>query len=177
MYKLFLNLISLGLLLLAAALAGVFIWFKSSGFDIPDYTRLETYEPPVTTRLYAGDGQVLMEYAVEKRIFVPENKIPDLVKNAFIAAEDKHFYSHPGIDFMGITRAILTNFKNAATGKRLVGASTITQQVAKNFLLSSERSLTRKIKEAVLAYRISKAYSKEHVLELYLNEIYLGNRA
>lgn len=177
MYKLFLNLISLGLLLLFMALAGVVIWFKSSGLDIPDYTRLETYEPPVTTRLYAGDGQVLMEYAVEKRIFVPEDKIPDLVKNAFIAAEDKHFYSHPGIDFMGITRAILTNFKNAATGKRLVGASTITQQVAKNFLLSSERSLTRKIKEAVLAYRISKAYSKEHVLELYLNEIYLGNRA
>lgn len=177
MYKLFLNLISLGLLLLFVTLTGVVIWFKSSGLDIPDYTRLETYEPPVTTRLYAGDGQVLMEYAVEKRIFVPEDKIPDLVKNAFIAAEDKHFYSHPGIDFMGITRAVLTNFKNAATGKRLVGASTITQQVAKNFLLSSERSLTRKIKEAVLAYRISKAYSKEHVLELYLNEIYLGNRA
>ncbi|MCM1324072.1 MAG: penicillin-binding protein 1A [Acetobacter sp.] len=177
MYKLLLNLISLGMLLLVAALAGVFIWFKSNGFDIPDYTRLETYEPPVTTRLYAGDGQVLMEYAVEKRIFVPEDRIPERVKNAFIAAEDKHFYSHPGIDFMGITRAVLTNFKNAAQGRRLVGASTITQQVAKNFLLSSERSLTRKIKEAVLAYRISKAYSKEHVLELYLNEIYLGNRA
>lgn len=177
MYKLILNLISLGMFLLVAALAGVFIWFKSNGFDIPDYTRLATYEPPVTTRLYAGDGQVLMEYAVEKRIFVPENKIPELVKNAFIAAEDKHFYSHPGIDFLGIIRAVITNVKNAATGKRLVGASTITQQVAKNFLLSSERSLTRKIKEAVLAYRISKAYSKEHVLELYLNEIYLGNRA
>lgn len=177
MYKLLLNLISLGMFLLVAALAGIFIWFKSNGFDIPDYTRLETYEPPVTTRLYAGDGQVLMEYAVEKRIFVPEDKIPELVKNAFIAAEDKHFYSHPGIDFLGIIRAVITNVKNAATGKRLVGASTITQQVAKNFLLSSERSLTRKIKEAVLAYRISKAYSKEHVLELYLNEIYLGNRA
>lgn len=177
MYKLILNLISLGMVLLVVALAGVCVWFKKSGFDIPDYTRLSTYEPPVTTRLYAGDGQVLMEYAVEKRIFVPEDKIPDLVKNAFIAAEDKHFYSHPGIDLMGITRAVLTNFKNVATGKRLVGASTITQQVAKNFLLSSERSLTRKIKEAVLAYRISRAYSKEHVLELYLNEIYLGNRA
>lgn len=177
MYKLLLNLISLGLLLIFLMVAGVFIWFKSNGFDIPDYQRLETYEPPVTTRLYAGDGQVLMEYAVEKRIFVPEDKIPERVKQAFIAAEDKHFYSHPGIDFMGITRAVLTNFKNYAQGKRLVGASTITQQVAKNFLLSSERSLTRKIKEAVLAYRISKAFSKEHVLELYLNEIYLGNRA
>lgn len=177
MYKLLLNLISLGLLLLFLLLAGVFIWFKINGFDIPDYQRLENYEPPVTTRLYAGDGQVLMEYATEKRIFVPEDKIPELVKQAFIAAEDKHFYSHPGIDFFGITRAILTNFKNYAQGKRLVGASTITQQVAKNFLLSSERSLTRKIKEAILAYRISKAFSKEHVLELYLNEIYLGNRA
>ncbi|MBP3687432.1 MAG: penicillin-binding protein 1A [Alphaproteobacteria bacterium] len=177
MYKFVLNLISFGLLLAVLLVAGVFIWFRTYGFDIPDYKSLETYEPPVTTRLYAGDGQVLMEYAVEKRIFVPENKIPDLVKNAFIAAEDKHFYSHPGIDFLGITRAILTNFKNYAQGRRMVGASTITQQVAKNFLLSSERSLTRKVKEAVLAYRISKAFSKEHVLELYLNEIYLGNRA
>ncbi|MBO5038249.1 MAG: penicillin-binding protein 1A [Alphaproteobacteria bacterium] len=177
MYKFVLNLISFGLLLAVLLVAGIFIWFRTYGFDIPDYKSLATYEPPVTTRLYAGDGQVLMEYAVEKRIFVPENKIPDLVKNAFIAAEDKHFYSHPGIDFLGITRAVLTNFKNYAQGRRMVGASTITQQVAKNFLLSSERSLTRKVKEAVLAYRISKAFSKEHVLELYLNEIYLGNRA
>jgi penicillin-binding protein 1A len=177
MYKILLNLISLAFLMLAALIVAVFLWFKAYGFDIPDYKKLAKYEPPVTTRLYAGDGQVLMEYAVEKRIFVPESKIPALVKNAFIAAEDKHFYLHPGIDFMGITRAIFTNVKNYATGKRMVGASTITQQVAKNFLLSSERSLTRKIKEAVLAYRISKAFSKEHVLELYLNEIYLGNRA
>lgn len=177
MYKLLLNLISLGLLLMVLAMLAIFVWFRTSGFDIPDYKKLNTYEPPVTTRLYAGDGQVMMEYAVEKRIFVPENKIPALVKNAFIAAEDKHFYSHPGIDFMGIIRAIFTNVKNYATGKRMVGASTITQQVAKNFLLSSERSLNRKIKEAILAYRISNAYSKEHVLELYLNEIYLGNRA
>ena len=177
MYKIIINLISFALFFAVLAIVGVFIWFRSSGFDIPDYKRLATYEPPVTTRLYAGDGQILMEYAVEKRIFVPENKIPELVKNAFIAAEDKHFYSHPGIDLFGITRAIFTNFKNYAQGRRMVGASTITQQVAKNFLLTSERSLTRKIKEAVLAYRISKAFSKEHVLELYLNEIYLGNRA
>ncbi len=177
MYKLFLNLVSMAFLLLVLAVVGIFLWFRANGFDIPDYKKLATYEPPVTTRLYAGDGQVLMEYAVEKRIFVPENKIPNLVKNAFIAAEDKHFYSHPGIDFFGIVRAVFTNVKNYATGKRMVGASTITQQVAKNFLLSSERSLTRKIKEAVLAYRISRAFSKEHVLELYLNEIYLGNRA
>ncbi|MBR5598413.1 MAG: penicillin-binding protein 1A [Alphaproteobacteria bacterium] len=177
MYKLFVNLISLGLFALILLIAGVFFWFRVNGFDIPDYSKLATYEPPVTTRLYAGDGQVMMEYAVEKRIFVPESKIPPRVKQAFIAAEDKHFYSHPGIDFLGIARAILTNVKNYAEGKRFVGASTITQQVAKNFLLSSERSLTRKLKEAILAYRMSKAYSKEHVLELYLNEIYLGNRA
>ncbi|MBP5698678.1 MAG: transglycosylase domain-containing protein, partial [Alphaproteobacteria bacterium] len=166
MYKLILNLISLGMLLLVLAVIGVFLWFKANGFDIPDYKKLATYEPPVTTRLYAGDGQVLMEYAVEKRIFVPENKVPTMVKNAFIAAEDKHFYTHPGIDFFGIVRAVFTNVKNYIQKKRMVGASTITQQVAKNFLLSSERSLTRKVKEAVLAYRISKAFTKEHVLEL-----------
>lgn len=177
MHKLFLNLISIGLLAFVLLLAGIFMWFKVHGFDIPDYSKLATYEPPVTTRLYAGDGQVMMEYAVEKRIFVPESKIPPRVKQAFIAAEDKHFYSHPGIDFLGIARAVITNVKNYAQGRRFVGASTITQQVAKNFLLSSERSLTRKIKEAILAYRMSKAYTKEHVLELYLNEIYLGNRA
>lgn len=177
MHKVIINLISFSFLFVVLTMLGVFLWFRANGFDIPDYKKLATYEPPVTTRLYAGDGQVLMEYAVEKRIFVPENKIPALVKNAFIAAEDKHFYSHPGIDFLGIVRAIFTNFKNYAQGRRMVGASTITQQVAKNFLLSSERSLTRKIKEAVLAYRISNAFSKEHVLELYLNEIYLGNRA
>lgn len=169
--------VSFGLFLAVVAVLAVFVWFRTYGFDIPDYKKLATYEPPVTTRLYAGDGQILMEYAVEKRIFVPENKIPDLVKNAFIAAEDKHFYSHPGIDFFGIARAIITNVKNYAQHRRMVGASTITQQVAKNFLLTSERSLTRKIKEAVLAYRISRAFSKSHVLELYLNEIYLGNRA
>lgn len=177
MHKLIINLISFGMLMVALLFAGVFIWLNVNGFDLPDYKSLAKYEPPVTTRLYAGDGQVLMEYAVEKRIFVPENKIPERIKHAFIAAEDKHFYSHSGIDFIGIARAIITNFKNYAQGRRLVGASTITQQVAKNFLLSSERSLTRKIKEAILAYRISRAFTKEHVLELYLNEIYLGNRA
>ena len=146
MYKLLVNLVSFGLLMAVLLFAGIFVWFKTAGFDIPDYTKLATYEPPVTTRLYAGDGQVLMEYAAEKRIFVPEDKIPERVKQAFIAAEDKHFYSHPGIDLLGITRAVFTNVVNYAKGKRLVGASTITQQVAKNFLLSSARSLIRKIK-------------------------------
>ena len=144
---------------------------------IPDYHQLENYEPPVTTRLFAGDGQVMMEYAAEKRLFVPIEMIPDMVKNAFIAAEDKHFYHHSGIDYLGIIRAAIGNLRKMGSGKRPAGASTITQQVAKNFLLSSELSYIRKLKEAILARRINKAFSKEHVLELYLNEIYLGNRA
>ncbi len=145
--------------------------------ELPEYRQLENYEPAITTRLYAGDGQVMMEYAAEKRFFVPENKIPALVKQAFIAAEDQSFYQHFGIDFIGIIRAVLTNIKHLGSGRRPTGASTITQQVAKNFLLSSELSYKRKIKEALLAVRIEQAFTKEHILELYLNQIYLGNRS
>ena len=145
--------------------------------ELPDYHQLEKYEPAVTTRLYAGDGQLMMEYAAEKRLFVPEEKIPELVKNAFISAEDKNFYHHFGIDFFGILRAVLDNIKNIGSGRRPAGASTITQQVAKNFLLSSELSYKRKIKEAILSTRIEQAFTKQHILELYLNEIYLGNRS
>ena len=145
--------------------------------ELPEYRQLEKYEPAVTTRLYAGDGQLMMEYAAEKRLFVPEDKIPDRVKQAFIAAEDKNFYSHFGVDVFGIIRAVLTNIKQIGSGRRPTGASTITQQVAKNFLLSSELSYKRKIKEALLALRIEQAFSKKHILELYLNEIYLGNRS
>ena len=145
--------------------------------ELPDYQQLEKYEPAVTTRLYAGDGRLMMEYAAEKRLFVPEEKIPERVKNAFIAAEDKNFYHHFGIDFLGIIRAVLDNVKNIGSGRRPAGASTITQQVAKNFLLSSELSYKRKIKEAILSTRIEQAFSKQHILELYLNEIYLGNRS
>lgn len=151
------------------------LW-KYSG-ELPDYHQLEKYEPAVTTRLFAGDGQLLMEYATEKRFFVPVDKIPDNVKNAFIAAEDKKFYTHGGIDYVGIIRALLGNLKNFGSGRRPAGASTITQQVAKNMLLSSELSYTRKIKEAILATRIEEAFSKNHILELYMNEIYLGNRS
>lgn len=151
------------------------LW-KLSG-ELPDYRQLAKYEPAVTTRLFAGDGQLLMEYATEKRLFVPEEKIPALVKKAFIAAEDKNFYSHSGIDYTGIARAIVGNFKNFGSGKRPAGASTITQQVAKNFLLTAELSYTRKLKEAILATRIEQAFTKQHILELYLNEIYLGNRS
>ena len=145
--------------------------------NLPDYHQLENYEPPVTTRLFAGDGQLMMEYATEQRLFMPIEKIPVMVKNAFIAAEDKNFYTHSGIDYLGIVRAVLGNLKHLGSGRRPAGASTITQQVAKNFLLSSEVSYVRKIKEAIISRRIEKAFSKEHILELYLNEIYLGNRS
>lgn len=168
---------SLGLFCLIILMVALTYAVTKINISIPDYHQLENYEPPVTTRLFAGDGQVMMEYAAEKRLFVPNEMIPDLVKNAFIAAEDKHFYKHSGIDYFGIMRAMMGNMRKMGTGKRPAGASTITQQVAKNFLLSSELSYTRKIKEAILARRINKAFSKEHVLELYLNEIYLGNRA
>ncbi len=168
---------SMTLFLLVILIVAVTYGISRINIAIPDYHQLENYEPPVTTRLFAGDGQVMMEYAAEKRLFVPIEKIPDMVKNAFIAAEDKHFYHHSGIDYLGIMRAAFGNLRKMGTGKRPAGASTITQQVAKNFLLSSELSYTRKLKEAILARRIDKAFSKEHILELYLNEIYLGNRA
>lgn len=168
---------SMALFFLIVLIVVVTYGITKINITIPDYRQLANYEPPVTTRLFAGDGQVMMEYAAEKRLFVPIDMIPDLVKNAFIAAEDKHFYKHSGIDYLGIIRAAIGNLRKMGTGKRPAGASTITQQVAKNFLLSSEVSYTRKLKEAILARRINKTFSKDHVLELYLNEIYLGNRA
>ena len=145
--------------------------------DLPDYRQLEKYEPLITSRLYASDGQLLAEYAEEKRIFVPITAIPKRVIQAFISAEDKNFYNHGGIDFVGIARAVIINIKNIGTNKRLVGASTITQQVAKNFLLTNEMSFKRKIKEALLARRIEQTFDKDHILELYLNQIYLGFRS
>ncbi|MCW2307418.1 penicillin-binding protein 1A [Rhodobium gokarnense] len=142
--------------------------------DLPDYTALKKYEPPVMTRVHASDGSLIAEYARERRLFLPIQAVPDLVKNAFLAAEDKNFYSHPGVDMMGIARAVVTNIKNRGSNRRMVGASTITQQVAKNFLLSNEYSYERKIREAILALRIEQAFTKDEILELYLNEIYLG---
>ncbi len=143
--------------------------------DLPDYKQLEAYDPPVATRLYTADGKLVEEYAKEHRLFVPITAIPANVKNAFIAAEDKNFYHHQGIDYMGIIRAALQNIMNIGSGRNMVGGSTITQQVVKNFLLSNEKSLARKIKEAILSYRISNVYSKDRVLELYLNQIFLGH--
>ncbi len=148
------------------------LWYFSVG--LPDYKKLSNYQPPISSRVYSEDGKLIAEYAIQKRLFVPYESIPDVVINSFLSAEDKNFFSHPGIDAKGILRATLKNLKNLTQDKRLEGASTITQQVAKNFLLTNEVSLKRKIKEAILAFRIERAYSKERILELYLNQIYLG---
>ena len=167
---------TLGMLLICAVIGagGVLYLFYKYGQALPDYRQLADYEPPVMTRVHAGDGRLLAEYAVEKRVFIPIKAMPKRVIQAFLSAEDKNFYDHPGIDFMGIGRAVVVNLKNLGRSRRLVGASTITQQVAKNFLLNAEVSWTRKIKEAILAFRIERAFPKDRILELYLNEIYLG---
>ena len=148
------------------------LWYFSIG--LPDYKKLSNYQPPISSRVYSEDKKLIAEYALEKRLFVPYESIPKKVINSFLSAEDKNFFSHPGIDAKGILRALLKNFQNIVQEKRLEGASTITQQVAKNFLLTNEVSIKRKIKEAILAFRIERAYTKERILELYLNQIYLG---
>ena len=145
--------------------------------DLPDYRQLAKYDPPTVTRVHAGDGRLLAEFSLEKRVYVPIQAIPQRVINAFLAAEDKNFYNHPGVDFRSVARAIITNIINIGRGRRPVGASTITQQVAKNFLLTNEVSVERKIKEAILALRIEQAFDKYRILELYLNEIFLGYRS
>src|SRR3979490_1628927 len=154
-----------------AATAGL-IWHFSK--DLPDYSQLQDYEPPVMTRVHAADGALLGEYSKERRLYLPIQAVPKLVINAFLAAEDKNFYEHGGIDFSGMARAAVLYAQNYGSNRRPQGASTITQQVAKNFLLTNEVSFTRKIKEALLAMRLERAYSKDKILELYLNEIYLG---
>ncbi len=157
------------LFVLGAGVAAGLVWHYQQ--DLPDYTQLQNYEPPVMTRVHAGDGSLIAEYARERRLYLPSTAIPPLVKQAFISAEDKNFYTHNGIDPEGIARAVVIMVQGS---KRVQGASTITQQVAKNFLLGNERSFERKIREALLSFRIEAAYSKERILELYLNEIYLG---
>ncbi len=152
-----------------ACVAAATVWKFEK--DLPDYTQLQNYEPPVMTRVQAGDGSLLAEYSRERRLYLPSSAIPPLVKQAFLSAEDKNFYTHNGLDPEGILRALSVFVQGS---KRAQGASTITQQVAKNFLLTNERSFTRKIREALLALRIEQAYPKEKILELYLNEIYLG---
>lgn len=165
-----------------AAVAGVVV-LGIAGFlvvalqGLPSLEELKNYEPPTTSRVHAGDGALVAEFAREQRMFVPIESMPEHVRQAFVAAEDQNFFEHSGVDFMGLARAMLTNVGNAVTGRRLQGASTITQQVAKNMLLTSDRTILRKVREAFLAQRIEQALDKERILELYLNEIYLGQRA
>ncbi len=174
MLRAFVTIIVLLVLGTAVAGGGVVWALHTYGRDLPDYRQLADYKPSVMTRVHAGDGQLLTEFAIEKRVFVPLEAIPKHVIAAFLSAEDKTFYSHPGIDFLGVLRAVVLNIKNIGSGRRPVGASTITQQVAKNFLLTNEVSIARKVKEAILAFRIERAFPKDLILELYLNEIYLG---
>lgn len=164
----------LGTVLFLIVVAGVFWYISNISKDLPDYEVLNSYAPPVTTRVHSADGQLMAEYARERRLFLPIQALPDRVKAAFISAEDKNFYTHSGIDLTGLARAVITNLQNYGSGRRFVGASTITQQVAKNFLLSSDQTIDRKIKEAILSFRIEQAYSKDRILELYLNEIFFG---
>ncbi len=169
------NIVFWGFTIGIAALAVlVFIY----GNDLPDYKKLATYAPPVATRLYASDGSLLIEYAEERRVFIDFDDMPPQLINAFVAAEDQNFWTHPGIDVQGITRAVINNGLNMlGFNTRFSGASTITQQVAKNFFLTSERTISRKIKEAILAMRLERTFSKQHIMTLYLNQIFLGARA
>jgi penicillin-binding protein 1A len=164
---------AVSILFILAGGTAVAVW-TIYGRSLPDHTQLRDYDPPVTTRVYAGDGRLMAEYATEKRIFVPIDAIPERVIQAFLSAEDKNFYLHPGVDLPGIARAVWINLSNMGRERRPIGASTITQQVAKNFLLSNEVSIERKIREAILAVRMSHAFTKDRILELYLNEIFLG---
>jgi len=171
--------VGFGLALAGVIVAGVGLWTVVSHFaeELPDHAQLADYEPPNATRIYAADGRFLAEYAREQRVFVPIEAVPEQVQDAFIAAEDQHFRRHLGVDPLGILAATVDNVERWRTDRRPRGASTITQQVAKNFLLTNELSLARKIKEAILAIRLEQTFSKDHILELYLNEIYLGQRS
>ena len=171
--NIFILILSFGLLSAFFILA--VLWAFSN--NLPDYKFLKSYKPSVSSKVYSGDGELVNDFSSEKRIFVPYNAISEKVINSFLSAEDKNFYSHPGVDAKGVLRAVVNNISNIASSRRLEGASTITQQVAKNFLLTNEVSLNRKIKEAILAFRIERALSKERILELYLNQIYLGGGA
>ena len=165
----------IGFLLAISVLILSILWSFSN--NLPDYKFLKSYKPSVSSKVFSGNGDLVADFSQEKRIFVPYNSIPQNVINSFLSAEDKNFFSHPGVDAKGVLRAIINNISNIISSKRLEGASTITQQVAKNFLLTNEVSINRKIKEAILAFRIERALTKERILELYLNQIYLGSGA
>ncbi len=177
MTKVIRNIFIISLIISLITFIGIFGILWSFSNKIPDYKFLKSYKPPVSSKMYSGNGELVADFSKEKRIFIPYSAIPKKVINAFLSAEDKNFFSHPGVDAKGVVRAIFNNITNIMTSKRLEGASTITQQVAKNFLLTNEVSINRKIKEAILAFRIERALSKERILELYLNQIYLGSGA
>jgi penicillin-binding protein 1A len=164
----------MGLLVAAVGGIGGYAAFERFSADLPDVDGLRSYQPPVMSRVYAGDGRLMAELASERRIFVPYSAIPDLVKQAFVSAEDRNFWTHPGVDPLAIARAAVFDLTHMDQGRRPIGASTITQQVAKNMLLDNQMSLARKAREAILAMRIEQSLSKQRILELYLNEIYLG---
>jgi penicillin-binding protein 1A len=168
--------VSLGFIAVIAVMIGVFWYLGRMSQDLPDYTALKDYQPPVVTRVHTGDGRLMAEFASERRVFVPIDEIPPLVIKAFLSAEDKNFYKHQGVDYWAVGRALFGNVREMGSGRRPKGASTITQQVAKNFLLTNELSYERKIKEMILAIRLERALSKERLLELYLNQIFLGAR-
>lgn len=175
--RLFSALLSLALLVVILAALSVSAIFAHYSKDLPDYTYLKDYQPPTLSRIYADDGRMMAVVASEQRLFVPINAIPQRVKDAFLSAEDADFYEHGGVDYAGIVRAILVNLHNVGRERHPMGASTITQQVAKNMLLTNEVSISRKIREAILATRLEKAMSKDRILEIYLNEIFLGNHS
>lgn len=174
-------LIRTGLILgVAGALAaGVAGWalYRSAEADLPDHTWLADYQPPQMSRIYAADSGLMAELAQERRVFVPVEAIPARIQQAFVSAEDQNFWSHPGVDPIAVARAVLVNVEQMGTGRRPIGASTITQQVAKNMLVGNDRTMARKLREAILALRIEQAMPKARILEIYLNEIFLGAQA
>ncbi|MGE0260492.1 MAG: transglycosylase domain-containing protein, partial [Alphaproteobacteria bacterium] len=155
----------------AAAVAYGLYYFSH---DLPDFQRIANYVPAVGSKVYDADGKLIAEFETERRIPVSIGEVPTLVVNAFLAAEDRDFYSHNGVDPQAIFRAAVADIARYRSGQRPIGASTITQQVVRHFLLSREVSITRKAKEAILAYQLDKTLSKDRILEIYLNEIYFG---
>ncbi|MCA8891326.1 MAG: transglycosylase domain-containing protein, partial [Hyphomonas sp.] len=172
------RLIVLGFILGVIGIIALWLYFAALGRTVPSIAKLKQYEPPITSRVHAGDGTLIAEFADQHRVFVPYESIPTHVVEAFVAAEDKNYFKHHGLDYVGILRGGINSVKNKITGKGgLQGGSTITQQVAKNMLLTRDQNLTRKAKEAIVAQRMEKEFTKGQILELYLNEIYLGGRS
>ncbi|MEL7041211.1 MAG: penicillin-binding protein 1A [Pseudomonadota bacterium] len=177
-WKVLLWTILAGLAMGVLAVIAFFIWMAALARQVPSVEKLSEYNPPVTSRVHAGDGTLIYEFAEEHRVFIPYEAIPEHVIHAFVSAEDKNFFTHKGIDYLGMTRGVINSIRNQITGRGgLQGGSTITQQVAKNMLLTRDQTIVRKAKEAIVAMRMENAFSKEHILELYLNEIYLGGRS